>query len=93
MKLRLLTSNSSTQNICNIQEFWYLYQHITSSLLTRLPAPEVTCRTCPADLVHLLPADLLHAAAEVAQRSPCAAEGLRGQAEGSGVPTGGESDA
>lgn len=64
-----------------------------SSLSTRLPTLGVTRRTCSADLVHLLPADLLHAAAEMAQRSPGAAEGLRGQAEGSGVPTGGESDA
>lgn len=48
--------------------------------------------TCPADFIHLLPADLLHTAAEVAQRSPGAAEGLRGQADGSVVPTVGEGD-
>lgn len=46
--------------------------------------------TCPADFIHLLPADLLQTAAEVAQRSPGAAEGLRGQADSSVVPTVGE---
>lgn len=53
----------------------------------------VFCNTCTADLVHLLPADLLNVAAEVAQRSPGATEGFRGQAEGPAVPASGERDA
>lgn len=46
--------------------------------------------TCTADSFHLLPADLLQAAAEVTQRPPGEAEGLCGQADASVEPTGGE---
>lgn len=46
--------------------------------------------TCGGDLVDLLPADLLYVATKMAQCSPGTTEGLRGQAEGAGVPTSGE---